>query len=326
MLTDDVVARERGRAVVLPSRAVLAVSGGADSMLMAARVFDHQPDRIAAIATVNHGTSPASAQAAALVEAWAQRRSIPVRVVMLPPMRRSEAVWRAARWNSLRAISREFGAPVAVAHTEDDQVETVVMRLLRGSGVRGLAGLLAPSPVLRPLLAWTRHDVRAAARESSIPFIDDPSNQDRRFLRNRVRLELLPRLEREAPGFRDWVLGIGRAAAVWRRDVAAAVDAVWSPAVQDGAMAVLVPRAQGATPTEAEGALFWPEVAGRVGIALDRRGTARLASFTTRKAAGREMPLSGGAVVADTREGWLLRRADADRGGHPSDWLAPRLP
>jgi PP-loop family len=215
---------------------------------------------------------------------------------------------------------------VATAHSEDDQAETVFMRLLRGSGVRGLAGLLAPGPILRPVLSLSRPTLRAMVDSQAVPFLDDPSNQDRRHLRNRVRLELLPAVARDLPWFRDWLLALGRSAAEWRHDVREAVDRFWTPELLDSER-IRVPADRRRLPTRDEAALFWPEVAGRVGVALDRRGTARLASFTTSGESGRWMPLAGGAVVQSSREGWTLRRPDASATGRrPADRLAPSAP
>jgi tRNA(Ile)-lysidine synthase len=327
ILTNLRPVRQRGLQLELAERAVLAVSGGADSMVMASMLFETRPDLIAAIATVNHGTGPAATDAVHLVSDWAAERRLPLSVGTVTAARASESAWRAARWAFLRTVAAEHGARVATAHTEDDQAETVLMRLLRGSGVRGLAALRASGPVLRPLLSCSRGDVRATAAEARIPFLDDPSNRDLRHLRNRIRLELLPLLAREAPGFRDWLLSLGEAAAAWRNDVAALVAAHWAPLVQDDQAAVFVQRDRTRLPTVAEAALFWPEVAGRVGVTLDRRGTVRLASFTTKTESGLRMPLSGGAVVTSTREGWTLRRTDASGDiPVPPDRLAPRKP
>jgi len=99
-------------------------------------------------------------------------------------------------------ISRRTGIEtVAVGHTADDLVETLLLRLLRGAGVTGLAGIwperrLGPLRVIRPLLAVTRLEVLEYLRRHGLAFRDDASNRDRRFLRNRVRHELLPVLER----------------------------------------------------------------------------------------------------------------------------------
>ncbi len=304
-------ARERLAGVRLPSRAVLAVSGGADSMVMAAHLIETSRERVAAIATFDHGTGASARDAAARVERWATECGVAIRVGRAQGLPGTEAAWRQARWSFLRSVGLEFGAPVATAHTEDDQAETVFIRLLRQSGVRGLAGLLADSAVLRPLLDIPRATIRTAALDESVPFTDDPSNRDLRHLRNRVRLELLPAIEACTPGFRAWLLALGREAAGWRRDVAAAVDDAWAPIVQSGALRAFVARDRRRIPGTDEAALFWPEVAGRIGVALDRRGTARLASFTTRQVTGKHMPLSGGVRVRSQRDGWTIEAEGA---------------
>jgi len=297
-------------AVTLKRPAILAVSGGADSMVMASLLYQQSRTSVLALATFDHGTGASASAAAALVREWGAMRGIPVHVGHATALPRTEAAWRRARWRFLSAVSTSAGAPIATAHTEDDQAETVFIRLLRQSGVRGLAGLRAASPVLRPLLGWTRERVRALADDLDIPYVDDPSNRDLRFLRNRVRLEQLPALECASPGFRDWLLALGLRAATWRREVAAATDHYWQPEVARDGSVVRVPRDRRRIPARAEAALFWPEVAGRVGVTLDWRGTERLASFTTKQVSGLQMPLSGGAVVTSDRTGWSLRRAD----------------
>jgi tRNA(Ile)-lysidine synthase len=317
MLTVPGAWRERLASVQLTQRAVLAISGGADSMLLAEALLASSPEMIAAVATFDHGTGAFASEACATVGRWATARGLPLRAGRATAIRRSEAAWRTARWAFLRTVSAEFGAPVATAHSEDDQVETVFIRLLRGSGVRGLAGLLAPGPVLRPLLSWSRSEARACAAACDIDYLDDPSNLDLRFLRNRVRRELLPALERAEPGFRQWLLALGQSAAAWRADVSAGVDQWWAPELASSAECVHVRRDRRRPAEAPEAALFWPEVAARVGVTLDRRGTARLASFTTQGGAGREMPLSGGARVYQSRSGWTLcQSANASADAH----------
>ena len=315
-------ARERVLDACVGSRAVLAVSGGADSMALANAIASTSPQSVAAVATFDHGTGAAAREAADLVSAWARAHRVPVRVGRGTALPATEAAWRSARWAFLRRVAAEFGAPVATAHSLDDQVETVFIRLLRGSGARGLAGLLAPGPVLRPFLTLDRATIRDYANAASVPFIDDPSNRDLRFLRNRVRLELLPLIEHESPGFRDWLISLGQRAAGWRRDVSDAVDRNWAPSVHENAGTVQVPRDPRRLPSVDEAALFWPDVAGRVGLALDRRGTARLASFTTKRDSGLKMPLAGGAVVRSARFCWTLERpeASASASSPPIGW------
>jgi tRNA(Ile)-lysidine synthase len=320
--------RERGEvtltALVLEQPSVLAVSGGADSMVMASLLYERDPASVVALATFDHGTGTAAVAAAAMVQRWGTARGIPVQVGHATALPRTESAWRRARWRFLAEVSAAYGAPIATAHTEDDQAETVFMRLLRQSGVRGLAGLLAPGAVLRPLLGWSRGAVRVEAAALGVPYLEDPSNRDLRHLRNRVRLELLPALERSSPGFRDWLLDVGRRAAAWRVEVASATDRHWQPDVAPGGGGVRVPRDRRRIPSRVEAALFWPEVAGRVGITLDWRGTDRLASFTTKVVTGLQMPLSGGAIVTSSRTAWSLQRAGAEMSGElPADRLAP---
>ncbi|HYW52108.1 MAG TPA: tRNA lysidine(34) synthetase TilS [Gemmatimonadaceae bacterium] len=314
--------RERVAYAALTQPSVLAVSGGADSMVMAAMQCAADQQQVRVIATFDHGTGRFARDAVAMVSDWALERGIAVRTARSASTARSEAAWRRERWEFLRAVSREFGCPVATAHTEDDQAETVFIRLLRQSGVRGLAGLLAPGPVRRPMLEVSRADVRAAANAFDVPYLDDPSNTDLRFLRNRVRLDLLPALERESPGFREWLLALGRRAAQWRGDVSAAVDRHWAPVVETAEQRIVVRRDRTRQPTVDEAGLFWPEVAGRVGVALDRRGTARLASFTTKVESGLQMPLSGGATVTIERDSWSLERrgSGAEERSRPIGW------
>src|SRR5436189_3233901 len=112
-----------------------------------------------------------------------------------------EAVGRRVRYDFLASVARETGAAwVATGHTADDQAETVLHRLLRGTGLKGLAGIparraLAPGvDVVRPLLKVRRAEVLAFLQETGQRFRQDTSNVDPRFTRNRIRHELLPSL------------------------------------------------------------------------------------------------------------------------------------
>ena len=112
-----------------------------------------------------------------------------------------EARARHARY---RAIEADLTGDelVLTGHTADDQAETVLMRLMRGSGAGGLAGIPARrGPWLRPFLSFGREELRAEADRLGLPYVDDPANEDDRFLRSRVRHRLLPEIERNyAPG------------------------------------------------------------------------------------------------------------------------------
>src|SRR5688572_3059861 len=157
-------------------RLVLAVSGGADSMVLLDAVDRAVSDgagsdvrgRIS-VATFDHGTGVHATAAARLVSAEARGRGFDIRIGNASLTGATEAEWRAARWSFLEESSPP-GAAIATAHTRDDQVETVMMRVMRGAGARGLAGLAPESRltvrgrlVLRPLLSVSRATIRAYA-------------------------------------------------------------------------------------------------------------------------------------------------------------------
>jgi tRNA(Ile)-lysidine synthase len=292
------------------ARYLLAVSGGRDSMALLDAFARFRNDAVAA-ATFDHGTGPAAEKAARLVEIEGARRSVAVvsgRRVNVPES--GEAEWRAARWEFLAGWATELSAVVVTAHTRDDQLETVVIRVLRdprNTSVRGLAAMYARSAVARPLLDVSRDDVAAYAAALSVRFVNDPSNLDRAHLRNRVRLDLLPALERAHPGFGAEMVAVSRSAAAWRESVERVVDTFGARLlppliVPAGALADL--------PAEAL-AILWPAIAARAGIALDWRGTERLVAFTTDGRPGGKIPLSGGAEVGRTAATFVVRASTA---------------
>src|SRR5207248_11421456 len=126
----------------------------------------------------------------------ALRYGMPVVVGCAEQSERTEAAWRAARWEFLRSVARRVKGPVITAHSRDDQIETVLMRALRGAGARGLAGLRAPSAVRRPFVDVSRAELHAYAMARSLSWIEDPTNRSPRHLRNRIRHDLLPSLLR----------------------------------------------------------------------------------------------------------------------------------
>jgi tRNA(Ile)-lysidine synthase len=291
-------------------RVVLAVSGGRDSMVLLDAVARVCATRVACVATFDHGTGSAATEAAILVERAATDCGFRTVRARARGTQASEAGWRGERWEFLARAAAQFDAPVATAHTLDDQVETVFMRALRGSGPRGLAGLYAHSDIVRPLLAVRRAEVADYARRHGIAFVEDPSNLSRRFLRNRVRLDLLPALERAQPGFSDALLAIAQRAAQWRKDVEDLVDSIGLRLERDR---VFVPT-ETLPDCAADGfAHLWQAIAARAGITLDRRGTARLAAFSTVKREAGPIQLAGGHVVIRHRRLFELRRGPSAR-------------
>lgn len=281
-------------------RYVLAVSGGVDSMVLLDAAAAVLRRRELVVATFDHGTGAAATAAVSLVANEATARGLECVVGRASAPGATEAAWREARLAFLRDVAARTRGRVATAHTRDDQVETVFMRALRGSGARGLAGLYAAGPVLRPLVSTPRATVAAYAGAAAIRFRVDPSNGDRRHLRNRVRLDLLPALRRVHPDFEDELLTLAAGAAELRArlEQVALTFPVMSP--QPGTHAF--PRAPlSGLPDDALRTL-WPPLAARAGAVLDRRGTARLAAFTNEGAPGQSIQLAGGVEVRMDRD------------------------
>jgi tRNA(Ile)-lysidine synthase len=202
---------------------VCAVSGGADSMALLVLAVA-AGCRVTAV-HVDHGLRPGSAAEAEVVAAIARRFGAGFRAarVNVAPGPNLEARARAAR----RAVL-PFGT--ATGHTMDDQAETVLLNLLRGAGLDGLAGM-RPGPT-HPLLGIRRSDARDLCSALGIRWLEDPSNDDPRFLRNRVRHELLPLLATVAE--RDPVPVLARQAAL-AGDEAALLDRLAAEVVPDAA-------------------------------------------------------------------------------------------
>ncbi len=179
---------------------LVAVSGGADSVALLRVLTALAPELSLRLHVlhVDHGLRPDSPRDAEFVRQLAARLDVAVDVarVTVAPGGSLEAAARAARYAALEAHATRLGADrIALGHTADDQAETVLMRMLAGAGVRGLAGIPpVRGRIIRPLLETRRPQLVAALREMELPWIEDPSNRDPKFLRNRIRHELLPLL------------------------------------------------------------------------------------------------------------------------------------
>ena len=204
------------------ARVMVACSGGADSLaLLAATVFEaRKPAHTVIGVTVDHGLQPGSTDHAKqladqMSDLGAEAFAITVQVGTTGG---PEAAARTARYAALDAAAEERRADVVLlGHTRDDQAETVLLGLARGSGARSLSGM-APRQgrYRRPLLDLTREDTRAAcAAEGLVPW-EDPHNDDPVYTRVRVRREVLPVLERElGPGVTE---ALARTARLLRDD------------------------------------------------------------------------------------------------------------
>jgi len=210
-------------------RVLVALSGGADSVALVYLLRELQADgelRIVGVAHFNHQLRGAEADGdEAFCRALADGLDLPfdagradVRALARDQKRSIEDAARVARYAFLETAADRLGADaIAVAHSRDDQAETFLLRLIRGAGPRGLAGILPRSGrVVRPLIDIARVDLRRYAAERGLAFREDSTNADVSIPRNRVRHELIPYLEREcSPGIVDV---LAREAAIARDD------------------------------------------------------------------------------------------------------------
>jgi len=188
---------------------LVGVSGGADSLCLLDAL--HRLDLPLIVAHFDHGLRPESAADAERVRAEAQARGLPfvtdrqdVGALAREKSFSIEEAARVARYGFLYDQARQHAAQgIAVAHTADDQVETVLMHLLRGAGISGLKGMtyriIHPEwdieiPLLRPLLNVWRTEIEAWCAEHDLQPVQDASNDDTSFFRNRLRHELIPYL------------------------------------------------------------------------------------------------------------------------------------
>ena len=297
-------------------RLVLAVSGGADSaVLLDAVVRLRTPAHQIVVASVDHGTGAAATEATALAVAAAARAGLPAISERLSLSQRDEASLREGRWKFLRRVAAFHDAGVVTAHSLDDHIETVVMRALRGSSARGLAGLLAASAIERPLREHRRSAIREYAWTRRVEFIEDPSNSSLTYLRNRVRLQLLPAIRALRPGFEQEMIDLSQRAATLR----AQVDEMAGEFMIDSGEGREASHPWVLVRLDAEGLndlsdeslwLVLPSLAARSGVTLDRRGLARLASVV-RSAAGSRGQLSGGFEAIRGRHDLTLSRPSA---------------
>ena len=167
---------------------LLAVSGGADSMSMLHMMKD-TPGIM--VAHVNHQIRPDSHMDARLVDDFCTSQGIPCvhQVLMNPPSTGIEAWARQRRYEFFHSVMRLKNIPVLVtAHNANDQAETIIMRIIRGTGIKGLRGIHETNPALhRPLLGMTKPEIYEYCHTNNVPYREDSTNTDTKYFRNRVR-------------------------------------------------------------------------------------------------------------------------------------------
>jgi tRNA(Ile)-lysidine synthase len=197
---------DRHRMLTPGETVVIGVSGGVDSMVLLRVLFEFRECyRLSLhVAHLDHGLRGAeSAEAAAFVGRQCEAHEVPATITVADPAalrdRPGGSLQNAARNLRYRFIERvadEQGATkIAMGHHQDDQAETVLMNLLRGSGTRGLGGIPpVRGRIIRPLIECSRKEIEAYALHQGIPYVEDSSNDLLSYSRNRIRLQLLPEL------------------------------------------------------------------------------------------------------------------------------------
>jgi tRNA(Ile)-lysidine synthase len=360
----SVLATARRRGLFSPrSRVVAAVSGGPDSTaLLAVLAALRDAGAIAALGAchVDHRLRAGSADDAEFCSALCARFGVPLeRAEVSVAAGNVQAAARRARYAALRRAAARAGADrLATGHTRSDQAETVLMRLLRGSGARGLAAIPPRrGAVVRPLIDCSRADVLAYLRDLGCPFREDPTNASPRYLRNRLRSELMPAIERLAPGAGE---RLARAADLLRSDDRA-LERLAARLAPSGATSVALDLLRGAPPAVGRRAvrrLWRAETGSRRGLALPHvdailRLARRQSPWRLSLPGGREVraaygqlsvgrsaapgeplapveipgpgayPLPGRGVLEVTCDGGVPRWPLVARGRRPGDRFAP---
>jgi tRNA(Ile)-lysidine synthase len=191
-------------------RLIVGVSAGVDSMVLLRLLtaFRHPFDLSIIVAHVNHGLRPKESEAEAeLVKKESERLGLTFEYGLfdVKEFKKAEGLSlqdaaRRIRFHFFNLLLQKHGADkIALGHNADDQVETFFLRLMRGSGLVGLKGILPirEGKVIRPLLEVWRGEIESFAQEREVPYLLDSSNLKEEYLRNRIRLTLIPLIERE---------------------------------------------------------------------------------------------------------------------------------
>ena len=302
----------RANKILRPGPLVLAVSGGTDSTALALLLAELRDDvgLVLHVAHFDHRARPRAAAAdAAFVAELANHIGATLRVgrADAPPKNEDDA--RNARYAFLRRVARDLGATaIATGHTRDDQAETVLLHLARGSGLAGLAAMRPERDgIVRPLLTLGRSDTSAVCAAARITPRDDPTNRSLRFARNRIRHRVLPELAKLNPDITSAIARLAEAAAAVA-DISSDHAAVTlGAAVSQDAVVLdrLPPRGEARA---AALALWWQQ---RTGQGLAARQRAALTQLAASTDGSRSLDLPGGRAL---REYKTLRIAPREEG------------
>ncbi|HCX65807.1 MAG TPA: tRNA lysidine(34) synthetase TilS [Eubacteriaceae bacterium] len=218
---------------------VVGVSGGADSMALLALLVDIQKDFALKVvaAHLNHQLRPGDCDRdEALVENYCRKNRIPFENKRVNIKERAnesnqsvELTGRAQRYDFYEEVCRKWkGSKIATAHHEDDQIETIMMRIIKGTGVKGLMGISNKRDrrIIRPLLACRKSEIVDYCEKNEIPYREDHTNYETEFLRNKIRLNIIPEIEKINPSFGEELLHLSEIAGEYEAFVQEQVQGV----------------------------------------------------------------------------------------------------
>jgi tRNA(Ile)-lysidine synthase len=310
--------RETG--VIRPGQAVLvAISGGIDSMVLLhlLRSLAESWELRLRAAHFDHRIRPESAADAAWVAGVCRAWEVPLEEGSAVRRLAGQAAARSARYHFLdEAAARCRADRIATAHHADDQAETVLFRAIRGAGLHGLAGIPPRrGRIVRPLLEFWRAEIEGYARREGVPYREDPSNLSPTYARNRIRHEILPRLEEIVPGAARSLAGLAEEARADReawREVAAALEdmAVARRSERDvelarGALLSYHPRVR---------ALLLRRILHGLGVHPGRGATGAAVEFLESAASGNRLDLAAGVRIEREFDRFRISRVVGDEG------------
>lgn len=286
------------------SRVVVAFSGGADSTALLHLMHERAADLDLSllVAHFDHAIREGSRRDAARARSVAASLGLPFHLGRpFPPPAINQADLRRVRYAWLHELAAgEQADRIALGHQADDQAETVLFRVMRGSGLEGLAGIpTRRGRIVRPLLPFRRAELRRYLEGRATTWQDDPGNRDRRWARARIRHDIMPVLESGGGEAVDRLLRLSRAAGLARqltRQMTALLLARAERAGGSPGRVVLDVTALQRAGSELAGAAF-REVARRWGIDLTRGGTRAAVEFMSRGRSGSYVTIGGGLRV-----------------------------
>lgn len=316
-----------------PARLLVAVSGGRDSMTLLHLLRFHARELPLAltVAHLDHAMREESADDARWLRGVCAAWELPMVEARLSRPARGETEARSARYAFLRRAAREAKATfVVTAHHADDQAETVLFRVLRGTGLAGLAGIpgRSRSGLLRPLLPFWREEIDAYAAAARLGWREDATNRSPGAARNRIRLELLPLVEREvAPGARRNLVALAGLAAEAEAAIEREVARAMAEAVREEGEETVLARGKVREYDSAIASRIVRNSLRRFGVVPGRTGTRRALQFISQAPSGRELELPEGVRIRVEFDAARLARASAPAEDLPLviDTLGGRL-